>query len=486
MKRGLMVLGVALAVLFGVLVVRALGLKSEPSSVVETTKIALDEVKVADHLAAALRFSTVSYPEVAKRDFTQWLALHTYLEKTFPKAHKTLVREVVAKYSLLYTWPGADRTLEPIAFLAHQDVVPVAPGTEGQWTQPPFAGKVSGGFIWGRGALDDKAGLIALFEAIETLGEEGYRPKRTLIFAFGHDEEVGGVDGASAMGALLETRGIKLEAVVDEGGFIARGALPGVQRPVGLVGVAEKGYVSVEMISKAVGGHSSMPPSVTAIGQLADAVSRLEKHPLPASLRSPTREMLIALGPEMGFSKQLAFANLWLFEPLILRMLSASPPTNASIRTTTAPTIFQAGVKDNVLPASARAMVNFRIMPGETSETVVQHVKQTIQNEDIELTRHVHGEASAVSDTKATPYARLKSLIQSHFEGVLVVPFLTIASTDTKHYTRLTKNVYRFLPMPLGVEDVPRIHGVDERISVADYAGAIRFYHDAVKTLSLD
>ncbi len=486
MKRAALILGTAFVVLAAVLVSRAMGLKPSASPVVTATTLQIDELKVAEHLAGALRFKTISVPEAAKREYPQWLALHKFLEKTFPKTHKSLTRETVGSYSLLFTWPGTDAKLGPMLFLAHQDVVPISPGTEGQWTEPPFAGKIAGGFIWGRGALDDKASLLGLLETIEQLLSDGFQPKRTLYFAFGHDEEVGGADGAAALSALLTSRGVKPEAILDEGGFIARGAIPGVKRSVGLIGVAEKGYVSVEMIAKAPGGHSSMPPKKTAIGQLSAAIAKLEKNPLPAALKSPTKEMLLTVGPELGFAQRVAFANLWLFEPLVLRYLAAAPPTNASIRTTTAPTIFQAGIKDNVLPPSARAVVNFRLMPGETPESLLEFIKHTIDNPEIELTPSVHGLPSPVSDTSAVPYRKLRSILEAHVPEALVAPFLTIAGTDTKHYTKLTSNIYRFLPVPLGSEDIPRIHGVDERISVADYAAAIRFYYDAVKALSAE
>jgi carboxypeptidase PM20D1 len=484
MKRVLLAVGLLLVAFFGYLTFRALSLKGSTTKSPAAPQIALDEVGAAERLGAAIRLATVSYPEIEKRDTKAWLDLHRHLELSFPKAHKALSREVINGQSLLFTWKGTDASLKPIAFLAHQDVVPIAPGTEKRWTEPPFAGKIAGGFVWGRGALDDKASVLSQLEAIERLVGEKYEPKRTLYFAFGHDEEVGGEKGAKEIAAVLKARGVTLEAVLDEGGFIARGSVPGVTRPVALVGVAEKGYVSIELVAKAEGGHSSMPPSKTAIGQLAEAVSRLEKNQLPATLQSPTREMLLTLGPEMGFSKRLALANLWLFEPLLLRMMAKSPVSNASIRTTTAPTIFQAGIKDNVLPASARAIVNFRLLPGETSASLLEHVRKAIANPEIELVSIPHGEASPVSDTSATPYRTLRSVIESHFPEAVVAPFLTIGGTDTKHYTELTKNIYRFLPLALSTEDVPRIHGVNERVSVADYVEAIRFYRDAIRRFS--
>lgn len=228
--------------------------------------------------------------------------------------------------------------------------MPIAPGTEGDWQVPPFSGAVKDGFIWGRGSWDDKGNLFSMLEAVEQLVKENFRPKRTVYLAFGHDEEVSGKRGAMAMSKLLQSRGVRLDFVFDEGLLITEGILKGVDKPVALIGVAEKGYVTLDLSTTATPGHSSLPPRTTAIGTLSAALARLEANPFPAAIKSVMRETLQTAAPEMDFGSRVALSNLWLLEPLVRRQLEKTAQTASAIRTTTALTIFNAGNKENVLP----------------------------------------------------------------------------------------------------------------------------------------
>src|SRR5262245_17919596 len=235
-----------------------------------------------ERLAQAFRFRTVSYQNPKRFDRDQFTGLHRYLAETYPGVHRTCARELVEQYSLLFTWRGSEADLAPLLLLSHQDVVPVEPGTEDDWTYPPFAGRIAEGFVWGRGSMDDKAGVLGLLEAVEDLVRTGFRPRRTIYLAFGHDEEVGGRRGAVQIAKLLASRGVRPALVLDEGLPIAVDLVPDVQNPVAMVGTAEKGYLSVELVVRGEGGHSSTPPPHTTIGILADAISRLErKQPSP-------------------------------------------------------------------------------------------------------------------------------------------------------------------------------------------------------------
>ena len=333
---------------------------------------------LAEHLAGAIRIRTVSYQDSAPRR-AALTALHAYLASIFPRTHATLAHEVVGDASLLFKWAGTDTTLEPIVMMAHLDVVPVEPGSERDWTHPPFSGDIADGFIWGRGSLDDKIGVLSELEAVEALVAEGVRPRRTVYLAFGDDEEVLG-RGATDIVALLRARGVHPLVAIDEGSAVVRGVIPGTSRPVGLIGIAEKGFASVELTVQGTGGHSSMPPDQTAVGVLAHAIDQLETHPMPARLNDASAGMFDRVGRDLALPQRIVMANLWLTRPLLLRMLSRSPTTNAAIRTTTAPTVIQGSPKDNVLPIRARAIVNFRIIPGETPETVLQHVRTTVDD----------------------------------------------------------------------------------------------------------
>ena len=391
--------------------------------------------------------------------------------------HAGLRREVVGGYSLLYTWPGADPRLPPVLLMGHMDVVPVEPGTEARWARPPFSGALQGGFVWGRGALDDKVSVMGTLEAVEMLLAEGFAPRRTILLAYGHDEETGG-RGAQAIAALLRGRGVRPWMVVDEGGVIGRGLMPGVARPTALVGIAEKGFVSVELAVETEGGHSSMPPRHGSIGRLSAAIARLEDAPMPARLDGPALQLFGRVGPEMPFAQRMVFANLWLTRPLVIRTLAGAPSSNAMIRTTTAPTIFQAGTKENVLPSRARAVVNFRILPGDSVAGVVAHVRRTVADTSIRVRAMAtfSSEPSPVSRTDGEPFRVLERSIRQAAPDAVVAPYLVVGGTDARHYAGLSDAVYRFMPVRMEQADLDRIHGTDERIAVRDYEAAIGFY----------
>lgn len=435
----------------------------------------------AERLAEAVRIPTISHEDSARFDAAAFVAFHELLRTRFPRVHARLRRETVAGYSLLYTWPGADPRLPPLLLMGHMDVVPVEAGTEARWQQAPFGGVLAGGFVWGRGTLDDKVSVLGTLEAVEMLLAEGFAPRRTVLLAFGHDEEVGG-NGAVQTAALLRSRGIRPEMVVDEGGVIGHGLMPGVDRPTALVGIAEKGFLSVELTAQAEGGHSSMPPRHGSIGRLSAAIRRLEDSPLPARLDGPTLQLFSRVGPEMPLAQRAVFANLWLTRPLVIRTLAGAPSSNAIIRTTTAPTIFQAGTKENVLPSRARAVVNFRILPGDSVAGVVAHVRRVVADTAVHV-RAMEGfssEPSPVSRTDGEPFRLLERSIRQAAPDVLVAPYLVVGGTDARHYHAMTDHVYRFLPVRARAVDLNRVHGTDERIAVADYLVAIRFYRQLI------
>ncbi|AGC43959.1 hypothetical protein MYSTI_02643 [Myxococcus stipitatus DSM 14675] len=478
MKRLFLSLTLGVIVLAAVLVVRTLAFTSRQAvAEAEETPLEVDAEAAAARLAGALRLETVAASEGQPANDAAFQALKVYLREHFPRVHAALKSEPVGAHSLLYTWQGTDASLRPVLLLGHLDVVPVAAGTAAGWVHPPFSGVVVDGYVWGRGALDDKGSVLAQLEAVEALLAAGEQPRRTVLFAFGADEEVGGLEGAVAIAALLKERGVRLESVLDEGGVIMSGTVPGVSAPVALVGTSEKGFVSVELKVKGEGGHSSMPPPSTAVGVLARAVSKLESTPMPARLAGGSRELFERVGPEMGFGMKLLFANLWLTEPLVVKQLSAKPTTNAAVRTTTAVTVFEGGVKDNVLPSSARAVVNFRILPGDSVEAVLEHVRKTVDDARVEQgTLAFQSEPSPVSPTDSDSWRHLERSVRQVFPQVVVSPYLNVAATDSRHFVGLSDNVYRFFPVHLQREDLARIHGQDERISVPGYLEAVRFY----------
>ena len=442
-----------------------------------------DPDAVVQRLAEAVRIRTVSPQTPADFDAEPFLAFHAFLERSFPRAHGALEREIVADYSLLYTWRGSDTSLQPVLLTSHQDVVPVVPASLERWTYPPFSGAVAEGFVWGRGTLDDKVALMATLEAVESLVAAGFQPSRTVYLAFGHDEELGGDAGAKAITDLLESRGVRLWFSLDEGMVIVDG-MAGLEEPIAMIGVAEKGYMTLELIAHAQGGHSSMPPRESAIGRLATAIGRVEASPLPAHLEGVAGDLFDALAPMLPAGQRFAIGQRWLLGPFLVSALSDDPATNAMIRTTTAVTIVRGGVKANVLPSEATATVNFRIHPGDTFPEVVEFVREAVDDPEIEIEVVRASNASPVSSSSSEAFAALSETIGEVFGGLPVVPALVVGGTDSKHYGRIADDAYRFAPIQIGLSDRTRVHGVDERIAIDVYREAPAFYQALIRRVA--
>jgi len=366
--------------------------------------------------------------------------------------------------------------------MGHLDVVPVEPGTEHVWQHPPFSGFVDSAFIWGRGALDDKVSVLAALEGVEHLLGEGFEPKRGLYLAFGHDEEEGGEEGARAIADLLAERGVRLQFTLDEGsGILGAGLIPGLEKDIAVISTAEKGYLTLELISRAQGGHSSTPPREGSIGRLARALRRLEAQPVPAPRNGPADALLDHVAEHVRWPTRLVLRNRWLFGPLVRAALASQPATAALLRTTTAPTMLRAGIKDNVLPSQARATVNFRIMPGDTVDGVVAHVRRAVADPAVEI-EVLNGREPSPPQGPDTEGFRIVSLVaRSVFPGLATAPGLTLAGTDSKHYIDVADTTLRFQPLRLTAEDVKRIHGANERISIEIYRDAVGFFIELVR-----
>ncbi len=479
--RALLLLGVGLA---AVMAVRTARLLPTDVAVEPVERMGVAAETMAERLAEAVRIPTVAYEDVQQVDAAAFQGFQTFLAETWPALHRRLERERVGRAGLLFRWAGSNPALAPVVLMAHYDVVPVQPGTEDDWEHPPFAGTVADGWVWGRGALDDKGSLVALCEAVDRLAREGFRPARTLYLAFGHDEEVGGGDGARRTAELLAARGVAPELVLDEGGALALpGVVPGVSRTIALVGIAEKGYLSLELRVTSKGGHSSRPPPQSGVGILASAIHRLERDQMPRGLGDASRGLLLAVGSAGDLPMRVALANLWLTEPLVIRRLGRSPLGNALVRTTTAATMFEGSPKDNVLPIRARAVVNFRILPGDTMEGVIAHVRRSIDDDRIEVAQHgaFASEPSPTADTDSWGFAILSRTIRQIFPDVLVAPNLVLGATDARWFGPLTQDVYRFAPFQAGPGDLARAHGTNERLAVADLPGAVAFYAQLVR-----
>lgn len=474
-KKILLFLLVALLVLVGVVLFRTFTFESKQPTVEAVTPVNI-EAATLDRLSQAIQLRTISYDEPSRFNPEPFIHLHALINSSFPLVDSLLTKEIINEYSLLYSWTGKNPDAEPIVLMAHMDVVPIEDSSV--WTEPPFSGKNDGQFIWGRGTLDDKMSVFGLLEAAEMLLQQGFQPERTIYFAFGHDEEISGHQGAETMAKLLEERGIKAQFVLDEGMVIGDGLVPGIDQPVALIGIAEKGYVSLQLQTHIEGGHSSMPDKENSIATIAEALDKLYKNPFPRRLSEPVEQFVAYTGPEMPFVQKMAFANMWLFKPVFFNALGSSASGNASLRTTTSPTIFHSGVKENLIPAEASAVVNFRILPGETPDDVVAYVNQTIDNPKVKVT--IMGWANAASPVSTTESAGFNTIVISLkqvFPNTIVSPMLVIGATDSRYFSGVSSDVYRMAPVTLNGDDLARIHGIDERIGVEDYKNLIRFYY---------
>lgn len=438
----------------------------------------VDAAVAAERLAGAVRLRTISHDDRPDGSAAEFIKLHRHLEQSFPRVHQVLEREVVGGYSLLYTWRGTDPGAKPIMLMAHSDVVPIAEGSEKDWTVDPFAGVVRDGYIWGRGSWDDKGNLLSMLEAVESLLAQGFRPRQTIYIASGHDEEAGGERGARRIAELLASRSVRLDFVMDEGTLITEGVMKGLDKPVALIGVAEKGIMTLSLASHDEPGHSSMPPRESAIGMLSDALARLERRQMPAAIGGVAAEMFDTLAPEMSGLNRVLLSNLWLFGPLVRQELEKSRSANAFTRTTTALTVVHAGNKVNVVPAQAQAFVNFRLLPGDTQADVMRHAHEVVANPAVKIERSgFAAEASPVSSTASASYRLLNTTIRELFPGTVVAPGLMVAATDSRHMLPLADHVYRFSPVRATDQDLARFHGTNERISIANYVQMIGFYH---------
>ena len=485
MKRilGIAFLGLvvcALVVVFRTLTYGAADHSADEIALPEAPAFNVD--KAARHLSEAIQARTITLKagDPGPGAGGPWEDLHVWMSTAYPGVHAAMKRYEVAEYSLLYEWTGSDASLDPIILMAHQDVVPVNFGTLDDWEAEPFSGEIKNGMIYGRGALDDKGSLVAILEACEALAQSRFRPKRTVYLMFGHDEEVSG-SGAQAMFQLLHDRGVRAEIVLDEGFFVIKDS-PLTGKPFGFIGVSEKGYVTLRITAHAEGGHSSTPPPDSANVRLARAIVALEEHQMKADFtKPPVSDLFRAAAADMGFVNRMALANMWLFGGMVESQMSAEGGANAMIRTTTAPTMLEGSVKENVLPQRATAVVNFRLHPNDTAEDVMAHVEAVTRKiAGLEIVINGGGigsEASPVSPSDNTPFAVL-SAVASHVGGgdIAVGPALVLGGTDARFASKISDNVYRFQPSYVSMAEVAGFHGTNERLSVENIGRMVEGY----------
>ncbi|MEH6557145.1 MAG: M20 family peptidase [Oceanicoccus sp.] len=472
----------ALIVLVAVIGFNTMNYQSPSVIDAEVSTIVVDMDRVVVNMQKAVGYRTISFEQGTVADGEQFTQFITFLEDSYPAVHRHTQRTIISDYSLLFKWQGKNPSLQPVLLTGHYDVVPVIPGTEDKWESAPFSGELKDGYIYGRGAMDDKSAVISMMEAAEALLSQGFQPQRTVYFSFGHDEEVSGLSGAGEIARQLKDEGIQFAWSLDEGSFVLDGLLP-VDKPVAMINVAEKGYVSIEIIATGVGGHSSMPPKKTAVGKLAEAIVKIQQSPFPGGLTGISGEMMDQLGPYLPLSQRIFMSNRWLFGRVVEDGLSSSPAMNASMRTTIAPTMLSASPKENVLPIEAKARINLRLHPRDTPESVEQHFNEVLEGfEDVSVKLRHGSNASPVASASSAGFQTLSASVRQVFGDVIVVPGITVAATDSRHYVAVSDNAYRFNPMQVGSEDLSGFHGTNERVSLENLGKAVQFYQSVISS----
>lgn len=465
---------VVLVIIVALLLINAVRKPTLQPEPLTATSHPVDAQASATRLAGALKIATHSHT-ADPATLAPFNELEAYLRAQYPHTHQTLKVERIGDGGLLYTWPGRDPSLPAVLLTAHLDVVPADDAA--LWQQPPFGGVIKDGFIWGRGALDDKVSALGILEAVEPLAKSGYQPQRTLLLAFGWDEEIGGHLGAEQIANTLKARGTKVSWLIDEGGALLNQSPLPAKGAIATIGIAEKGYASVALDAEAHGGHSSMPTTDSAIMHLSLALQHLQAKPYPARISGVTGTMFDWLTPDMPLGYRMIFGNRTVFGRVLAWAISRSPSGNALLRTTQAPTIIQAGSQDNVIPSQAHAVINLRLLPGETPDAVLARFTEIVKDPQVKLSLLPGARASSpISPVDTDGFRQIAGTIRGVFPGTTVAPYLVVGATDARHYEALTPNIYRFLPVPFGPDDLKRFHGRDERIAIKDYADTIRYY----------
>lgn len=464
-----------LFVICGVVFTRTLLFTAPKFETQTAIKLPSPNTNAIKHFAQAIRYQTISTNDDNKTHAEQFRRFHGFLRQNYPLVFQNLNVQKVGAFGILMRWNGSDKNLAPALFMAHQDVVPIA--NESGWEQAPFSGAIDNGFVWGRGTMDDKASLMAILESTEMLLEQHKKPKRTTYFYFGDNEEIGGKSAALAA-KILQKKKIQFEYVLDEGGGVFNNAVKDVKEPIAFISTAEKGYIDVKLSIDAEGGHSSMPPQKTAIGQISDAVRLLEQQQMTTHLRGLPQQLFETVAKHRNFTARMAMSNLWLFRPIVVAKLRKKPLTNALLRTTTAPAVFNAGIKPNVLPQSASAIINFRILPGDTTKDVFRYVRKTIDNDHIKITVLKGWNPSPVSSSEAEGFQLIKNnILRLSKDPVIITPNLIVGATDSRYFIPVAKNVYRFCMIQVDMGDLKRFHGTNERLSIKNFNNMVKFYY---------
>ncbi len=477
MKKILGLVGVLLLVLVSVLIFNTLGNKPNNNQQLVT----LDSLpqNAIEHMSAAIQLKTETPNDDYQFDTATFMQYRKFIEVSYPLIHKSLHRTIVDSFNYIYEWKGTDTSILPMVLMAHYDVVPVEESAVRLWHAKPYGGEIKENYIWGRGVLDDKSSMISILEATEAQLQKGFQPKQTILLCFGADEESSG-KGATAVVKYFKDQHKRFDLVVDEGGEISTEDNQSIKAPIAAIGVGEKGYVTLVLTAQKAGGHSSIPANHTAIDILSRAITKVNDNPIPTKLTTPIKAYLKSISAyNDNFFEKMALSNLWLFESRIVKSLSEQPTSNALIRTTLVPTVFNSGVRDNVIPTFATAYINSRILPGQSSKDVFDYVQKVIDDTNIKITyyKNYMTEPSPTTDVNSKYYKRVEKVVRSVVKDVVVAPMLMVGATDSRNYREVSDGVVNFTPLT----DAKGYHGIDERMLISDFQKCFNFYTLLIK-----
>lgn len=470
-------LGLAILLIIAILLYNTFRLKPWPVH----TAAALEPLpdSAIAHMSHAIRIATVSAEDTTSIDSVHFNQFRIFLEEAYPLVHQRLTKTIIKNYSYVFEWKGSDTSLQPVILMGHYDVVPVEPSAIKLWRVPPFGGEVRDSIIWGRGSIDDKVAVISILEATESLLKKGFKPVRTVLLCFGHNEESTGT-GAIAIVDYLQKRHVRADMVIDEGGEITTGKMKDVHRPVAMIGVGEKGYVTFELAVQKPGGHSSRPAKETAIDILARALYKLRTVQMPTVLTEPVRELFHRVsGSSDNFFNRLALGNLWLFKSTVQGRLSLTPEGDAMQRTTIVPTILESGIRENVIPTNAKAIVNSRILTGETTRQVEDFIKKTIDDNRVVITikGDFNTEPSPLTDVNSQAFKIMEKAVSETIDDVIPVPYVMLGASDSRNYRAISNGVVNFTPLI----NSQGFHGIDERLPIKDFQRTINFFTSIIR-----
>lgn len=428
----------------------------------------------------AIRIPSVSHGDYGRNDRQQFSKFQDFLQQQFADFLADCELRRFDIYGLAIRWPGNDGSAPPLLYTAHYDVVPV----EGQqWSVEPFAAQRKDGYIWGRGTLDTKNSLMAIIEAASRLHMSGFRPSRDIWLAFGGDEETASTEGARTISAWFAEQGIRFRWVFDEGGVLARDMVPGISGECALVGVAEKGFANIRISCDAPGGHSSVPELRTPLGRVSRAVDSIERMRRGAKIPRTMKDFLAYSAPLQKPSLKAVMANLWLFAPVVRRILWASASTRAVLHSTIAPTMAQAAASENILPVRAWANINVRIAPGDSMEKLMKRIRRRVKDPHVRV-EYFHPQDCNDPILPGDVGRRdefleeVRRALKGNRAALTVLPYLMTGATDSKYYAPVAQEVYRFVPMSLSSDELDLLHSPDERIGEENYLRMISFYRD--------